>query len=159
MSQQSWVVHNHATEAPTCLPYMQPKISLCIRTPHLPTFLAKPLDPSLSPILPLEITPMRPRRFQQYIRQQPINNRTNTQRHNINPRVRIEIIKFQSLQPRRNRALPTRQPRRIITMKHDIPERIRRKIADRIADRREVVDALEERGHVDGEDAGHELCD
>ena len=38
-------------------------------------------------------------------------------------------------------------------------EGVRRKVADGIAERGEVVDAAEEGGHVDGHDAGHELGD
>jgi len=45
------------------------------------------------------------------------------------------------------------------TIKGDIPERVRDKIASYIGHWREVVDALKKSRHVDGENAGHNLRD
>ena len=44
-------------------------------------------------------------------------------------------------------------------MECHMAKRIRNQVSGDIAHRREIVDALEETRHVDGEDAGHDLCD
>jgi len=102
---------------------------------------------------------MHPLRPQQSIRQSPINNRTNPQRQQIQPRIPIQIIKLQDLLSSRNRTSPVRELLCGVAGKGDGTQGIWREIANGVTDGREVVHVCEEGGHIEGHDAGHELGD
>ena len=92
---------------------------------------------------------MRPHNLQQPIRQQPINNRAHTQRYDIDRRVRIQVIQAQDLLARRDGALAVGQALLRVAGEDDVAQGVGRQVADRVADGREEVDALEEVRHVD----------
>lgn len=102
---------------------------------------------------------MCPHSLQQEIGQQAINKCADTQRHDVDARVRIQVVEFQDLLSGRDGAFAVREPLAGVAGEGDAAQGVGYEVADGVADRGEVVDALEEAGHVDGEDAGHELGD
>ncbi|KFZ19511.1 hypothetical protein V502_03623 [Pseudogymnoascus sp. VKM F-4520 (FW-2644)] len=87
---------------------------------------------------------MRPRPPQQRPRQQPIQHRRDRHAQQLQPLIPIQAEQRQHRLAIRNGAAT-------------IWQRLRRRA--RQAERREVVDAAQEGGHVDGEDAGHDEGD
>lgn len=97
--------------------------------------------------------PMSPSNPQKSPSQQPINYSHNAQHCEIQSRVRIQLIQIQDLLPVLNRALATRQALVVSAREDDIGEGVRGEIPDGVAEGREIVDAFEEGGHVDGHHA------
>lgn len=96
---------------------------------------------------------MTPRNPQESPSQQPINHRHDTQNREIQSRVRIQLVQIQNLLPGLDRALAVREALVVSACEDDVGEGVRGEIPDGVAEGREVVDAFEEGGHVDGHDA------
>ena len=126
------------------------RISILIRIPTTDFLLPLP-DPT-----PFPMSPSNPQKSPS---QQPINYSHNAQYREIQSRVRIQLIQIQDLLPVLNRALAVRQALVISASEDDAREGVRGEIPDGVAERREIVDAFEEGGHVDGHHACHELGD
>ena len=144
---------------PLCKISDLPRLLSSARIPKSSTRIPMPLTAQLLPprLLPPPPPPLYPP--QQSPSQQPIHHGNNPQHRQIQPRIRIQPIQAQHLLSTLNRALPVRQFLVLGTREYDAGEGVRRKVADHVAQGREVVNTFEEGGHVDGHHARHDLGD
>lgn len=102
---------------------------------------------------------MHPHQLQKNISQTPVYHRTDPQCHDIHTGTVSQIIKLEHLHPVGNRALSVGKSLARSACKGYASEGVWCQISDGVAHRREVVYCLEERRHVDREDARHKLGD